>query len=149
MASPSPAASSLKPYLIGVVITVAVIALFWYLAGRRAAPGGRLDPAYAASVAITDSRVAAAQSMMAGGVVYYDGWIENNGSKTLTSFTVALTFHDIDGKPLATDTRVLLDSRFKPLPPHARRSFEIGFDKVPSGWNQAPPDPRPIAVYTR
>lgn len=149
MASPSPAASPAKPYLIGAVVTVAVIALFWYLAGRRAAPAGRLDPGYAASVAITDTRVAAAQSMMAGGVVYYDGWIENNGDKTLTGYTVALTFHGIDGKPLSTATRVLLDSRFKPLPPHARRSFEIGFDQLPPGWNQAPPDARATAVYTR
>lgn len=147
MASPSPAVSLSKPYFIGAAITVVVIALFWYYGRRAVSPSGRLDPAYAPSVSITEAKVSAAQSMMAGGVVYYDGWLENNGDKTLTAFSVALTFRDVDGKPLETDTRALLDDRFKPLPPHARRSFEIGFDKVPPAWNQAPPDPRPAAIY--
>ncbi|MGH9473921.1 MAG: FxLYD domain-containing protein [Terriglobales bacterium] len=138
-----------KPFVIGVVVTIAVVLAIWFAERQSVEPAGRLDNGYAASVIITGARVSQGESLMAGGVVYYDGTLENNGSKTLTGYTVNLTFHDVDGAPLETDKRVLLDNRQQPLSPHANRTFEIGFDRTPSGWNQAPPDVLAVAVYTR
>lgn len=142
-----PNADKIKPYAIGAAITLVAVGLVWYFSVRSPTPSGRLDAAYAAQVAIENPSVAAAESMMAGGVVYYDGELVNRGDRTLTACAVDLTFRDVNGKALETDRRVLLDDHLRPLPPHARRSFEIGFDKVPAGWNQAPPDASPAAVY--
>lgn len=136
-----------KPYGIGGAVAVAVVIAAALVARVHLEPSGARDDGYGAQVAIRDARVSAAESMMAGGVVYYDGTLVNQGGRTLTGYTVELTFQDVDGKPLERDQRVLLDDRFKPLAPHAQRSFEIGFDQVPAGWNQAPPEPRAVAVY--
>jgi hypothetical protein len=136
-------------YLIGVLATVAIVAIAWYASIRQPSPAGRLDPTYAAQIEITGAKVSAAESMMGGGVIYYDGTLVNHGSRTLTGYTVALTFHDINGHPLASVERTLLTRHLSPLPPHSRRTFEIGFDRVPPGWNQAPPTPKATAVYVQ
>ena len=138
-----------KPHTIGLAATLALVAALWIMVGLPDHTSGRRDDGYASRVVITAPSVSAAQSMMAGGVVYYDGTLENRGDQALAGYTAELTFSDIDGKPLARVQRVLLDGRQKPVPPHASRSFEIGFDKVPAGWNQAPPTPRAAAVFVR
>ena len=143
-----PATINWKPYGIALAITLLVVAVFWALADRPDVPGRR-DDAYAAQVAIEHPRVLAAQSLMAGGLVYYRGTLVNRGRRTLTGYTVALTFDDVYGHPLQSVQRMLLDDHVRPIPPHSRRSFEIGFDHVPDGWNQAPPAPRAVAVYVR
>lgn len=138
-----------KPQSIGLAVTLAVVGACWIMVGLPDHSSGAREDSYASQVAITSPSVSAAESMMAGGVVYYDGTLENRGDKTLAGFTAELTFTDINGKPLLRVQRILLDGRQKPVPPHATRSFEIGFDKVPAGWNQAPPTPRPAAVFVR
>ncbi len=135
--------------LIGLLATMAIVAIAWYASIHTPAPSGRLDHAYAAHIRITGAKVSEAQSMMAGGVIYYDGTLVNNGNRTLTGYTVELTFNDRNGHPLQRVQRTLLDDRLNPLPPHSRRSFEIGFDSVPAAWNQAPPTPRAVAIYVR
>ena len=136
-----------KPYAIGLAITVVVVGIAWMAYSRQSSPSGQLDNAYASQVSIAEAKVSAAESMMAGGIVYYDGMIVNHGDRTLTGYTVKLTFSDLYGKPVGSDRRVLLDDHLRPVAPHSSRSFEIGFDKVPAGWNQAPPEPQAIAVY--
>ncbi len=136
-------------FLIGMLATMAIVAVAWYASIHTPAPSGHLDNAYAAHVSITGAKVSAAQSMMAGGVVYYDGVIVNHGNRTITSYTVALTFNDVNGHPLERVQRSLLNDRLNPIAPYSRRSFEIGFDSVPSGWNQAPPTAQSTAIYVR
>jgi len=138
-----------KIYAAALAIAIVVVVIGWIAYSRTGTPSGRRDDAYAAQVAITDAKVSAAESMMGGGVVYYDGVIDNRGDRTLIAYTVDLTFHGIDGQPLDHYQRPLLSDHLRPIPPHTQRSFEIGFDKVPDGWNQAPPAPRAVAVYVR
>ncbi|HXR98211.1 MAG TPA: FxLYD domain-containing protein [Terriglobales bacterium] len=138
-----------KTYLIGAGIAVAIAVALVAAAMRHSSPAGTRNDGYAAEVTISNAQVSAAESMMAGGVVYYTGTIENHGDRTLTGYTVALTFKGIDGNVLERDERSLVDDRFRPVPPHGSRSFEIGFDRVPAGWNQAPPDPQAVSVWTR
>lgn len=138
-----------KIYAIAAAIVVAVVIVGVVSYSSPGTPSGQRDDAYGANVAITGAKVSAAESMMGGGVVYYDGVIDNRGDRTLTSFTVNLTFHGIDGQPIGRYERTLLTDQLRPIPPHSQRSFEIGFDQVPAGWNQVPPDPQPVAVYVR
>ena len=142
-----PSSLSWKPYAIGLAATLVVVAGGWVATHLSDTPAGQRNDAYAAQVEIANPHVAAAETMMAGGLVYYDGTLVNHGDQALTGFTVELTFDDLYGKPLARDQRVLLDDHVRPIPPHSRRDIEIGFDKVPAGWNQAPPDARAVAVY--
>jgi hypothetical protein len=139
----------LRFYLIGVLVTLAIVAVAWYASVRQPAPAGHLDNAYAAQVVIARAKVSEAQSMMGGGVIYYDGTLVNHGDRTLTGYTVELTFSDINGHPLRRVQRILLGRHVNPLPPRSRRAFEIGFDSVPPSWNQAPPTPRATAVYVQ
>jgi len=139
----------LKPYIAGLAVTIAVIIGIWLSLRHVAVPTGTRDDAYAAQVAITQPAVAAAESMMGGNTIYYDGTLENHGDRPLSGYIVALTFTNPDGKPLQTVQRTLLDDKQAPLPPHASRTFEIGFDQTPAGWNQAPPSARAVAVYVR
>ena len=144
-----PSNLSVKPYAIGLAVTLVVVAGGWLATHVGSAPSGQRNDAYAAQVTIGNSRVSAAETMMAGGLVYYDATLVNNGDRTLTAVTVALTFNDLYGKPLETDQRVLLDDHVRPIRPHSQRAVEIGFDRVPAGWNQAPPAAIPVAVYVR
>lgn len=134
-------------YGVGVGVMAAVVAAGWLIARHGAMPSGRRDDGYGPQVSIAGARVSAAESMMGGGVVYYDGTLINRGDRMLTGYAVELTFQDIEGKAIARDQRVLLDDRFRPLAPHTQRHFEIGFDHVPVGWNQAPPMVRASTVY--
>lgn len=138
-----------KIYVAAVVIAIAVVVVGVLSYSRNSAPSGSRDDAYASNVVITSAKVSAGESMMAGGVVYYDGVIDNRGDRTLTAYTVDLTFHGIDGAVIGHYERTLLSDHLRPIPPHAQRSFEIGFDQVPAGWNQVPPEPRAVAVYVR
>lgn len=138
-----------KPYAIGFAVTVAIVVAAWAMSSRPSVPSGSRDDAYGAHVAIHDARVLAAETMMAGGVVYYRGQIQNQGGRTLTGYIVDLTFDDIYGKPIKTERRTLLDDHLQPIAPHSSQNFEIGFDQFPAGWNQAPPTPHVVAVYVR
>lgn len=144
-----PGDANWKPYLIGLGVTCVFVAVVWLAMTHRSEPSGTRNDAYAAQVEIQNPQVSAAESMMGGGVVYYDGTLENHGDRTLTGYIVELTFHNIDGQPIQTVQRTLLDDKQLPVPPHASRQFEIGFDQFPAGWNQAPPTPRAVAVYVR
>lgn len=137
-----------KPYAAGAVVTAVIIAI-WLIAAQPSAPPGERDDAYAAQVVIQNARVLAGDSIMAGRVVYYKGTIVNRGGRTVTGYTVELTFNDIDGQPVERDRRALLAGHVSPIAPHSSRDFEIGFDKVPDNWNQAPPEPRGVEVYVR
>lgn len=138
-----------KPYLIGLIVTCVLVAAVWVAMTHRSEPSGKRNDAYAAQVEIQNPQVSAAESMMGGGVVYYDGTLENHGDRTLTGYIVDLTFHNIDGQPIQTVRRTLLDDKQLPVAPRASRQFEIGFDQFPAGWNQAPPTPHAVAVYVR
>lgn len=138
-----------QTYLIGVAVVAVGVTVAAVILRRPPVPSGRRDDGYGAQISIDNAQVSAAQSMMGGGLVYYDGTLTNHGDQTLTGFTVELTFNDIAGRPIERDRRVLLDDQFRPVAPHSQRSFEIGFDQVPAGWNQAPPTPRAVAVYVR
>ncbi|MGH9475954.1 MAG: hypothetical protein ACRD1C_06445 [Terriglobales bacterium] len=138
-----------KPYAIGFVITAAIVVAAWAVTSRTSVPPGSRDNAYASQVAIQGARVLAAESLMAGGLIYYRGQIQNQGNRTLTGYVVSLTFDDLYGRPLKTEQRSLLDKNQQPIPPHSTHSFEIGFDQFPAGWNQAPPTPHVLAVYVR
>lgn len=138
-----------KIYGLALAIAMVVVIVGVVAYSHNSAPAGQRDDAYGANIVIRDAKVSAAESMMGGGVVYYDGIIDNRGDRTLTSYTVDLTFSGIDGAPLGHYQRTLLSDQLRPIPPHTQRSFEIGFDQVPAGWNQAPPEPRAVAVYVR
>ncbi|MGH9468230.1 MAG: hypothetical protein ACRD1Y_12835 [Terriglobales bacterium] len=138
-----------KPYAIGCAVTIVLVVAAWAMSSRPHPPAGSRNDAYAAQVSVTGAQVLAARSLMAGRLVYYDGQLENHGPRTLTGYIVALTFHDVNGKPIETVQRTLLDNHQLPIPPFQSRSFEIGFDQFPAGWNRVPPTPRAVAVYVR
>ncbi|HET9784121.1 MAG TPA: hypothetical protein VFP94_04070 [Terriglobales bacterium] len=144
-----PGETNWKPYLIGLAVTCVFVAVVWVAMTRQSEPSGARNDAYAAQVEIQSPQVSAAESMMGGGVVYYDGTLQNRGGRTLTGYIVDLTFHNIEGQPIQTVRRTLLDDKQLPVPPRGSRQFEIGFDQFPAGWNQAPPTPRAVAVYVR
>ena len=140
---------NLKPLGIGfaVALLLAVVALlFWQKSGG---PRGTRNDGYAADLTISGARVLAAPTNLGGSITYFDGVLHNRGDREVGTYTVELNFRDVTDRVVQRKTRELIPPGTPPLEPHQSRQFRIGFEKVSPDWNQAPPEVKPLAVYTQ
>ena len=85
-------------------------------------------------------------------VTYIEGKIANNGSKTVTSGTLQIIFHDAMGQTVQKDTQRLMIITTRdpyidtapvssaPLKPGQTREFRQTFEHVSTEWNNQLPE---------
>ncbi len=94
-----------------------------------------------------------------GGALYLDGTLINNGNTTINGITAELSFKNLRGETLETET-LPVESVGKnsgqhagtqplsqdPIKPRATRPFRISVSHVPEGWNHQVPAMRIVSV---
>ena len=95
--------------------------------------------AYLPHLQLSDVKMNAAENLMQQQVVYVDGTISNNGSRTIRQIDVYCLFSNVNGQEIARKRATVLNAHSAVLAPTHSRSFELPFDGLPEGWNQAMP----------
>jgi hypothetical protein len=154
---------------IGFVIIAAIIGFLIYssrTSDTRQIPrpavlqAGTADP-YAASLAISDVQMSAAENMLGGDVTYIEGNVKNSGDKTVTGAIVEVTFKNSLAQVVQRQTEPLwivqrrepaidvASLAVNPMKPAESREFRLSFEHISADWNRQPPELRITVVTTK
>jgi len=148
---PDPGQSKGKSFLIAAAAGVLVLALLAFFLWRAAThstpatpPGSHAaltaeERAYISNVAIDHLDVTRAENFLHQEVTTISGEIVNSGNRSISSLTLTAEFFDQLGQIAQRETRTVLVPPAPPIPPGARREFEVSLDHVSSEWNMARP----------
>ncbi len=149
------------PLAIGAAIVLVAIGLVILLTQKPAEPGAAAPPPYAASLKLSDIKMATANNFVGGTVTYLEGNIQNAGNQAVTGVQVELIFQNsmnqvvqkerlpvmvTTERPGYSDT---VDLSRAPLAPSQTRPFRLTLEHVSDDWNQAYPDVRIVDVKTK
>jgi hypothetical protein len=119
-----------------------------------------LDP-YAASLSVSRLAMSESANLAGGKVTYLDGFIANNGSRTVSAVTVQVLFRDFSREVTQNQTLPLKLIRVRepavdlesvsasPLKPGDEKEFRLIFDSVKPDWDGAYPEIRILHVETK
>jgi hypothetical protein len=149
------------------VLLIAVVAILLTMKGENAhgtvsvtpitAP---LDP-YAASLSVTRLSMSESANLAGGKVTYVDGFLANNGTRTVTAVTVQVLFIGSSREVTQNQTLPLRLIRVRepavdlesvsaaPLKPGDEKEFRLIFDTVSPDWDGAYPEIRILHVETK
>jgi hypothetical protein len=96
--------------------------------------------AYLSQIQLTDFHMSHADNIVGANLIYLDGKVANNGTKTIGRLQVWLYFHDAMNQVVLRDAEDIIRPSAAPLAPGETRDFQLRFDRVPSSWNYQPPD---------
>jgi hypothetical protein len=94
----------------------------------------------------------------AGEELYLDGTAKNTGTATVTGATVAVEFHDAQGKVVGSTQKPimgmarggadLVSNEFarNPIQPNEMRFFRVAIEQVPPAWNHEVPELKIVEV---
>jgi hypothetical protein len=142
------------PIAIGAATVLIVIGILIFF-GRRSANENVVpataDP-YAGNIVVSGEAMSTANNFAGQQVTYIEGKITNNGSKTVNSALLQITFHDSLGQIAQKETqRVMVITTREPyidtaplnsapLKPGQTREFRQTFEHVTADWNMQAPD---------
>ena len=142
------------PIAIGAATVLIVIGILMFF-GRRTA-NENVAPAaadaYAASLVVSGEAMSTANNFAGQQVTYIEGKITNNGSKTVNSALLQITFHNSLGEVAQKETqRVMVITTREPyidtaplnsapLKPGQTREFRQTFEHVTADWNMQAPE---------
>ena len=140
------------------VVILIIVSIVMVARHQRAAvpviPPNTLLPldAYAANLAITGIEMSDTDTFGGGKLLYIDGHITNNGTRTVSAITVQTIFaNDLHYPPqVETSPLMLIRTRdpevdtepvgAEPLKPGDSREFRLIFEHVYTDWNQTYPE---------
>ncbi len=108
------------------------------LSSCHSTPATNLD--YAPKIAISNLRMSSAENFAKQTIYYMDATVKNNGNRTVTSLDAQAQFRNLDNQVIFKDTAGIITERRLPLAPGESRDYRVGFEGIPDGWNQRPPD---------
>lgn len=140
--------SSGLPVPVLVTIAVAMAAStggFFFLQNRRSRPAKppvltSEAAAYLAHLQLTDVDMELAENYLKQTVTTITGKITNKGPRTLRLVEVNCVFRDLDGRIALRQPVAIVGRKTGPVATGQTRPFELAFDNIPAGWNQALPD---------
>ena len=119
-----------------------------------------LDP-YAANLSVNRMAMSESANLAGGKVTYLDGFLANNGTRTVTAVTVQVLFIGSSREVTQNQTLPLRLIRVRepavdlqsistaPLRPGDEKEFRLIFDSVQSDWDGAYPEIRILHVDTK
>lgn len=135
-------------FLAGVVVMLLMLGGI-YLMTRESRPAGPVVEehlpmddaarAYAERIRFTELSVGRATNFLNQEVTFLFGTVTNDGTKTVRGLEVELDFRDLLNQTTLRETRYVVGERIAPLAPGEKREFQLTFETVPAGWNQAVP----------
>jgi len=147
--------------LVAVAGVIAVMLAIAFLL-REPPKAAKAIPSYAASLALGNFKMSAAENFIGSTVSYIDGDITNSGGKTVTRVLLEITFKDEVGQVAQLEPdiplRVLkesgpypeaVDMTAAPLAPGQTQRFRLTFDHISAQWNRQYPEIRVTDVTVK
>ncbi len=133
--------------LLVILVLLAAAGTVGYFLYQRAKDRPRDVPvltqeaaAYLPHLQLSDVDMKAAENYLGHTVMNITGKITNQGPRTLRLVEVVCVFRDYAGQVAARERVAVVGRKTGPVAPGQTREFELSFDNVPAGWNQALPD---------
>jgi hypothetical protein len=95
--------------------------------------------AYAERIRFTELSVGRATNFLNQEVTFLFGTVTNEGTKTVRGLEIELDFRDLLNQTALREMQYVVGLRSAPLAPGEKREFQLTFETVPAGWNQAVP----------
>jgi hypothetical protein len=149
------------------VLLIAAVAILLTMKGGNAHSTVSITPitapldTYAASLSVTRLSMSESANLAGGKVTYVDGFLTNNGPRTVTAATVQVLFRDFSREVTQNQTLPLRLIRVRepavdlesvsaaPLKPGDEKEFRLIFDSVKPDWDGAYPEIRILHVETK
>jgi len=146
------------------VLLVAAVAVLWMEHGKRSVqviPVSAAPDPYASSLTISNLAMSETGNMAGAHLVYVDGRISNQGSRTVTAVTVQVLFRNVAREVAQNETQSLRLIRVRepyvdlepfsaaPLKPGDGKDFRLIFDGVKADWDGAYPEIRIVRVESK
>jgi hypothetical protein len=138
--------------LVAAAVTLAALMATVLLLTHRRPESGPSDRASAAEreylqkLGVTDVHLSEAQNFLGDTVTYLEARITNQGDRALHSVALRIELHDELNQVILRETARPISPRTAPLRSGESRQFRVSFEHIPSAWNRAAPDIRPVAV---
>ncbi len=140
-------------YILGaaavLAVVVTVVVLFSRSSTQPSRPGPTLNEdqkAYLQQIVVADAKMSAAENFLGHTVIYLDAQVANNGTKPVRQIELELTFVDTLGQVVLRESARPVTPQMLPLKPGETRPFQVSFEHLPLGWNQAPPTIKTTSV---
>jgi hypothetical protein len=135
-------------FLAGVAVMLLMLGGI-YLMTRESRPAGPVVEehlpmddaarAYAERIRFSELSVGRATNFLNQEVTFLFGTVTNEGTKTVRGLEVELDLRDLLNQTALRETQYVVGPRNAPLAPGEKREFQLTFETVPAGWNQAVP----------
>ncbi len=133
-------------YVAAALMVAVLLAGGFYLSRpspRNEAKGPSSEAkAYLPNIHLSGVEMKAAENFMRQQVVYLSGEIANSGSREIKRIDVYCIFSGVDGRDLYREPRSItgpMGGATGGLRSGQTRPFQLTFDNLPDGWNQAMP----------
>ncbi len=150
------------PYIIGLVVVLAVVGGLILLTRNRASTSTKVDP-YAQYLKAGPVKLSAADNFVGATVTYIDFDLTNTGTQTVIGGRVECTFHNVLNEVVQREVlplRVLVPNPLAGYPdvvemsmarlaPGKTRTLRLTVEHVSADWNQAQPDLRFMGIRTK
>jgi hypothetical protein len=135
--------------IVTAAVAIAVSLGFYFLfAGPRSGtvvrsqphlPFGVAEQAYASHIRVENVALSRAENFAHQEITSLSAELLNQGDRSLKAVEITVAFSDELSQVVLRESRILFRGAPAPLPPGARREFEISFEHVPSSWNMQQP----------
>lgn len=125
--------------LIGVIYLVGYFTPSPTTARSQPLPMGPAERAYVPQIQFLQPKVTRAANFLNQTVTFVFGTVQNNGSRPVQQIEISLEFHDLYQHVILRDKERLFAPTDPPLAPSQHRDFQLGYETIPPGWNQAYP----------
>jgi hypothetical protein len=132
------------PFLLGLVIVAIIASAFYFGLSRspqprpevqKPLPFGPAEQAYVAEIKLDNLGLSAFENLFHQKVIYLNGDITNKGTRIIRAADVTVEFHDAANKVVLSETRRVIGGNIRPLQSGETQSIQIGFENIPTTWN--------------
>ncbi len=127
-----------------VVLALGAAGGILYRSYQRPAPAKpSLTPeaaAYLEHLQLSEVDMQAAENYLKHTVTTITGKITNHGPRTVRLVEIHCVFRNLSGQIILREPTAIIGRKTGPAPSGQTRAFQLNFDNIPAGWNQAMPD---------
>ncbi len=134
--------------LTAAVVLVASLVFYFLFVSPKSQPVARSQPhlpfgaaeqAYASNIQVENIALSRAENFAHQEITILSAELLNQGDHSLKAVEITVAFSDEMHQVVLREFRILFGGANAPLPPGARREFEVSFEHVPSSWNMQQP----------
>jgi hypothetical protein len=133
---------------VSAAALVIVLAGFYFWSGRQSPPDaahdaifsfGPAEQAYATKIQIENLALSRAENFLHQEITTLSGELVNGDDRALRAVELTTEFYDDLNQVVLRERRPAVNPPSPPLAAGERRSFDVGFEHIPSSWNSRLP----------